>query len=64
LLGFGENDDTEMISLFKDVCSVTFNDGSIFDPERVSVARIREEMERDGLRITAKSRLMARGFRS
>lgn len=54
-LGFGKNDETEMVSVFKEVCSVSFNDGVVFDPVSVRVARIREELEYGGLRITAKA---------
>jgi predicted nucleotidyltransferase component of viral defense system len=54
-LGFGKNDETDMVTVFKEVCSVSFNDGVVLDAESVSVARIREELEYGGLRITAKA---------
>lgn len=54
-MGFGKNDETELVSVFKKVCSVSYNDGVVFDAESVSVARICEELEYGGLRITAKA---------
>ncbi|MBO0755300.1 MAG: nucleotidyl transferase AbiEii/AbiGii toxin family protein [Bradyrhizobiaceae bacterium] len=56
-LGFVKNDETEMVGVFKEVCAVSYNDGVVFDAESVSVARIREELEYGGLRITAKATL-------
>jgi predicted nucleotidyltransferase component of viral defense system len=52
-LGFGNNDETEMVGVFKEVCSVSFNDGVMFDTDSARVVRIREETEYGGLRITA-----------
>src|SRR5260370_1131168 len=52
-LGFGNNDEKEMVSIFQDVCAVSFNDGVVFDVNSVQIDRIREEAEYGGLRITA-----------
>lgn len=52
-LAIGNDDQEEMVSIFKEVCAVSFNDGIVFDPNSVEVDRIREETEYGGLRITA-----------
>jgi predicted nucleotidyltransferase component of viral defense system len=52
-LAIGNDDQDEMVRIFKEVCAVSFNDGIVFDPESVTVDRIREENEYGGLRITA-----------
>jgi predicted nucleotidyltransferase component of viral defense system len=52
-LGFGNGDESEVISGFQEVCAVSFNDGVVFDQDSVQIARIREETEYGGLRITA-----------
>jgi predicted nucleotidyltransferase component of viral defense system len=52
-LAIGNDDQDEMVRIFREVCGVSFNDGVIFDPNSVQVDRIREESEYGGLRITA-----------
>jgi predicted nucleotidyltransferase component of viral defense system len=56
-LAIGNDDQDEMVQVFKEVCAVSFNDGVIFDPGSVQVERIREENEYGGLRITATAKL-------
>jgi predicted nucleotidyltransferase component of viral defense system len=56
-LAVGNADQDEMVQVFKDVCAVSFNDGTVFDPESVKVDRIREETEYGGLRITASAKV-------
>jgi predicted nucleotidyltransferase component of viral defense system len=52
-LAIGDDDQDEMVRIFKEVCAVSFNDGIVFDPDSVAIDRIREETEYGGLRITA-----------
>jgi predicted nucleotidyltransferase component of viral defense system len=52
-LAIGNDDQDEMVRIFKEVCAVSFNDGIVFDPDSVAIDRIREETEYGGLRITA-----------
>jgi predicted nucleotidyltransferase component of viral defense system len=56
-LAIGNDDQDEMLQVFKDVCAVSFNDGIVFDPESVKIDRIREETEYGGLRITANAKV-------
>jgi hypothetical protein len=49
-LGFGSDDETEMINIFREVCAVSCNDGVVLDVDSVSVVRIRE---RNGIRRPA-----------
>ena len=52
-LAIGNDDQQEMVSIFQEVCSVSFNDGVFFDANSVHGERIREQVEYGGLRITA-----------
>jgi predicted nucleotidyltransferase component of viral defense system len=52
-LAIGNDDRQEMVSIFREVCSVSFNDGVFFDANSVQGERIREQVEYGGLRITA-----------
>jgi predicted nucleotidyltransferase component of viral defense system len=51
LLGFGDADPAKMVSAFREICAVPFDDGVIFDIEGVEIDRVREELEYGGLRI-------------
>jgi hypothetical protein len=51
LLGFGDDDPDRMVSTFKEICAVSFNDGVVFDIDSVTIDRVREELEYGGLRI-------------
>ena|SRR5215831_8363370 len=52
-LAAGSDDEQEMVGIFREVCTVPFNDGVIFDASSVQIERIRETTEYGGLRITA-----------
>src|SRR5438445_13285320 len=52
-LAIGNDDQQEMVSIFQELCSVSFNDGVFFDANSVHGERIREQVEYGGLRITA-----------
>src|ERR1700722_17408836 len=52
-LGFGNADEKEMVSIFQEVCAVSFDDAVDFDSNSVQIDRIREGAEYGGLRITA-----------
>src|ERR1700678_2074532 len=49
LLGFGDADPAKMVSAFREICAVPFDDGVIFDIEGVEIDRVREELEYGGL---------------
>jgi predicted nucleotidyltransferase component of viral defense system len=51
LLGFGDADPDKMVSTFREICAVPFDDAVVFDIEGVEIDRIREELEYGGLRI-------------
>jgi predicted nucleotidyltransferase component of viral defense system len=53
LLAMGNDDQDEMVRIFKEVCAVPFDDGVVFDADSVQIERIREGAEYGGLRITA-----------
>ena len=52
-LGFGSDDQQEIVGAFQEICAVRFEDGVVFDADSVQIDRIREEAEYGGLRITA-----------
>jgi len=51
LLGFGDADPEKMVSAFREICAVPFDDAVVFDIEGVEIDLIREEQEYGGLRI-------------
>jgi predicted nucleotidyltransferase component of viral defense system len=51
LLGFGDADAANMVSTFREICAVPYDDAVVFDIEGVQIDRIREELEYGGLRI-------------
>jgi predicted nucleotidyltransferase component of viral defense system len=51
LLGFGDADTASMVSTFREICAVPFDDAVVFDVEAVEIDRVREELEYGGLRI-------------
>jgi predicted nucleotidyltransferase component of viral defense system len=53
LLAIGNDDQEEMVRIFKEVCAVPFDDGVIFEADSVQIERIRQGTEYGGLRITA-----------
>jgi hypothetical protein len=56
LLGFGENDSANLVSIFRDICRTEVDDdGLTFDPASVQAEAIREEMEYGGIRVTLRA---------
>jgi predicted nucleotidyltransferase component of viral defense system len=51
LLGFGDADPDKMVTIFRKICAVPFDDAVVFDIEAVEIDRMREELEYGGLRI-------------
>ena len=51
LLGFGDPAPEAMLAVFRDVCTVTENDGVTFDVDTLRIDRIRETLEYGGLRL-------------
>jgi predicted nucleotidyltransferase component of viral defense system len=51
LLGFGDANLANMVSTFRDICAIRFDDAVVFDIDGVEIDRIREELEYGGLRI-------------
>lgn len=56
-LAFVNDDQEEMLRIFKEVCAVRFDDGVVINPESMRVERIREENEYGGLRITGSAKI-------
>ena len=56
-LAIGNDDQDEMVRIFKEICDVSYNDGVVFDQDSIKVERIREESEYGGLRITATAKI-------
>jgi predicted nucleotidyltransferase component of viral defense system len=52
-LGFGTDDEREIVGIFREVCAASCNDGVVFDANSIRVDHIREELEYGGLRIAA-----------
>jgi predicted nucleotidyltransferase component of viral defense system len=53
LLGSGNSDPKAMLAVFRDICAVQLDDGTVFDLESLTVDFIREDQEYSGLRIKA-----------
>jgi predicted nucleotidyltransferase component of viral defense system len=51
LLGFGDADPDKMVTIFREICAVPFDDAVVFDIKAVEIDRMREELEYGGLRI-------------
>jgi predicted nucleotidyltransferase component of viral defense system len=56
-LAIGNDDQQEMLKIFREVCAVSYNDGVVFDPGSVSIERIREQTEYGGLRLSANAKI-------
>jgi predicted nucleotidyltransferase component of viral defense system len=50
-LGFGPNDDANLIATFREIVAMDLGDGIVFDPDSVSADAIREENAYGGTRI-------------
>jgi len=55
LLGFGDANPESMRRVFREICLVKADDAVAFDADDLTVDRIREETEYDGLRIKTKA---------
>jgi predicted nucleotidyltransferase component of viral defense system len=51
LLSFGDADAANMVTTFREICAVPFDDAVAFDIDGVEIDRVREELEYGGLRI-------------
>jgi len=59
LLGSGDNSTERLSDVFKELCSISQDDGLVFVADSVSAEEIREDHEYDGVRVTMESRLGA-----
>ena len=57
LLGFGPDDETNLIATFREVAAMDLDDGIVFDPESVKADAIREDNTYGGARITLVARI-------
>lgn len=53
LLGFGDPNEDAMLAMFRDILSQNVEDGAVFNPDSLRVARIREDLAYGGLRLRA-----------
>ena len=57
LLGFGPDDEANLIATFRSIAAMDLGDGIVFDPESVQAQAIREDNTYGGTRITLVSRI-------
>ena len=57
LLGFGPDDEANLIAIFREVAAMELGDGILFDPESVKADAIREDNTYGGTRITLVARI-------
>ena len=57
LLGFGPDDEANLIATFRDIAAMDLGDGIVFDPESVQAQAIREDNTYGGTRITLVARI-------
>jgi hypothetical protein len=57
LLGFGPDDEANLIATFRDIAAIDLGDGIAFDPESVKADAIREDNTYGGTRITLVARI-------
>jgi predicted nucleotidyltransferase component of viral defense system len=55
LLGFGDPDPDKLVSAFREICALPFDDAAVFDIDGVEIDRIRAQEEYGGLRIKTSS---------
>ena len=57
LLGFGPDDEANLIATFRDIVAMDLGDGIVFDPDSVKADAIREDNTYGGTRITLVARI-------
>lgn len=57
LLGFGPDDEANLIATFRDITAIDLGDGIVFDPDSVKAGAIREDTTYGGTRITLVARI-------
>jgi len=57
LLGFGPDDEANLIATFREVAAMDLADGIVFDPESVKAEAVRQDKTYGGTRITLAARL-------
>jgi len=57
LLGFGPDDEANLIATFREVAAMNLGDGIVFDPNSVKAVSIREDNTYGGTRITLVARI-------
>ena len=57
LLGFGPDDEANLIATFRDIAAMDLGDGIVFDPESVQAQAIREDNTYGGTRIALVARI-------
>lgn len=57
LLGFGPDDEANLIATFREIAAMDLGDGIVFDPESVRAQAIREDNTYGGTRITLVARI-------
>ncbi len=57
LLGFGPDDEANLMATFREVAAMDLDDGIVFDPESVKADAIREDNTYGGTRITLVARI-------
>ena len=55
LLGFGDPDPDKLVSAFREICALPFDDAVVFAIDGVEIDRIRAQAEHGGLRIKTSS---------
>ena len=57
LLGFGPDDEANLVATFRDIAAMDLGDGIVFDPDSVKADAIREDNTYGGTRITLVARI-------
>ena len=57
LLGFGPDDEANLVATFRDIAAMDMEDGIVFDPASIKASPIREDNTYGGTRITLAARL-------
>ena len=57
LLGFGSDDEANLIATFREIAAMDLGDGIVFDPDSVKADAIREDNTYGGTRITLMARI-------